>query len=65
MRAVRHYEASVLMSRWGMDYEIGWDEEFVAVARDGGLAAFSQTADGMHKVLMWNAMLRLAGPGQP
>jgi hypothetical protein len=56
----RAHDLADFRARWGNEFDIGWDRgpdeagEFVARRRVSGLTAFSSTANGLHRALMFN-----------
>ena len=54
----RSHDLIALRHRWGEEYDIGWDEEFVARRREGGLLVFAATADGLHRALEFDLSTR-------
>jgi hypothetical protein len=58
-----------LQARWRQEWDLGWDEEYVAVSRDGGVTVFAPTADAMNQALQLDRGMKvlreIAGPGRP
>jgi hypothetical protein len=57
-----------LQSRWRQEWDLGWDDEYVAVSKEGGVTVFAPAADAMNQALKLDCGLRLlremAGPGR-
>jgi hypothetical protein len=57
-----------LQSRWPQEWDLGWDDEYVAVSKEGGITVSAPTADAMNQTLKLDRGLRLlgemAGPGR-
>lgn len=47
-----------LQARWRGEWDLGWDEEYVAVSRHGGVTVFAPTADAMNQTLKFDRGLR-------
>lgn len=58
-----------LQSRWRHRWDLGWDDEYVAVSKDGGTTVFAPTADAMNQALKLDGGIRLlremTAPGRP
>jgi hypothetical protein len=58
-----------LQSRWRQEWDLGWDDEYVAVSKDGGTTVFAPTADAMNQALKLDRGIRLlremGGPRRP
>jgi hypothetical protein len=58
-----------LQSRWRHGWDLGWDDEYVAVSKDGGTTVFAPTADAMNQALKLDRGIRLlreiTRPGRP
>jgi hypothetical protein len=58
-----------LQSRWRQEWDLGWDDEYVAVSKDGGTTVFAPTADAMNQALKLDRGIRLlremTGPRRP
>ncbi len=48
-----------LQSRWRQEWDLGWDDEYVAVSKDGGTTVFAPTADAMNQALKVDRGIRL------
>lgn len=48
-----------LQSRWRHGWDLGWDDEYVAVSKDGGITVFARTADAMNQALKLDGGIRL------
>lgn len=50
-----------LQARWRQEWDLGWDEEYVAVHRAGGATIFAPTAGTMNQTLKLDRGMRLCG----
>jgi hypothetical protein len=61
-------DLACLQARW-QEWDLGWDDEYVAVRKDGGITVFAPTADAMDQALELDRGIRLprelADPGRP
>jgi hypothetical protein len=48
-----------LQARWRQEWDLGWDDEYVAVHRGGGATIFAPTADAMNQTLKLDRGMRL------
>ena len=54
-----------LQARWRQEWDLGWDEEYVAVHRASGATIFAPTADGMNQTLKLDRGMRLLRENLP
>jgi hypothetical protein len=58
-------ELAWLPARWWQDWDLGWDEECVAVHRAGGAMVFAPAAGTMNQALKLDRGMRLLGENLP